>query len=423
MTRRDFGDNVTGSRDSESTARRIAIRPFGAFLLLVTMALIAVGLARGGRSDLATQSRESEGKAEAAESKVADGLVKVSPSQIEKAKIEISPVGPGTLRKRLTVPAAVAADPDRIGRVAAKVAGIVAEMRKRIGDRVAANEVIAIIDSRELADAKSGFLAAAVDHDLQNTLFQREKGLFEKKITAEQAFLKAKSSLAEAKLRLDLARQKLVTLDMTEAEISALAAQPIANLKRKEIRAPLAGRVIERLADIGQPVGGEGQAKELYVVADLSVVQVDLSVLPNDLPFVHEGQTVSIKTVDGRRLTGKVATVAATVTRDTRSGRVLADFKNQDLALHPGVLLDADIDLETTRVKLRAPRAAVQTIEGVPTVFVRAADGFVKRKVQIGASDDDAYEILRGLAPGEAIATTNSFVLKAEAGKNEVSEE
>ncbi|PWB88883.1 efflux transporter periplasmic adaptor subunit [Methylocystis sp. MitZ-2018] len=399
------------------------MRPFGAFLLLVAMALIAVGLVRGGRSDLATQSPASEGKAEAAERKAADGLVKVSPAQIEKANIEISPVGPGTLSKRLTVPAAVAADPDRIGRVAAKVAGIVAEMRKRIGDRVAANEVIAIIDSRELADAKSGFLAAAVDHDLQNTLFQREKGLFEKKITPEQAFLKAKSSLAEAKLRLDLARQKLVTLDMTEAEVSALGAQPIANLKRKEIRAPLAGRVIERLADIGQPVGGEGQAKELYVVADLSVVQVDLSVLPNDLPFVREGQTVSVKTVDGRRLTGKVATVAATVTRDTRSGRVLADFKNQDLALHPGVLLDAEIDLETTRVKLRAPRAAVQIIEGEPTVFVRTADGFVKRKIEIGASDDDAYEILRGLAPGEAIAVTNSFILKAEAGKNEVSED
>jgi cobalt-zinc-cadmium efflux system membrane fusion protein len=118
-----------------------------------------------------------------------------------------------------------------------------------------------------------------------------------------------------------------------------------------------------------------------------------------------------------------VAAVAATLTRETRSARVLADFDNADLSLHPGMLLDAEILLEATRVDLRVPRAAVQTIEGEPTVFVRVADGFVERKVEIGASDDEAYEIVAGLARGETIAVSNSFMLKAEAGKSEIEED
>lgn len=354
---------------------------------------------------------------------VPEDLVKLTTEQIEVAKIEMAPVGAGMLTRRIIVPAAIKSDPDRLARVAAKVAGAVAELRKRLGDPVAQNEVIAVIDSREVADAKSEYLAAAVQYDLQNQLFLREKGLFEKKITAEQLFLKAKTSFAEAKLRLDLARQKLAALDLSEPEIAALSTQPISGLRRKDIRAPIAGRVIERLVSLGQPVGGEGQAKELYVLAELSVVQADLSVPIVELANVREGQAVQIKTPEGRAFTGTVAIVSATVTQETRSGLVIARFDNPDFALRPGTLLNAEITLEQTRVKAKIPRAAMQMIDNEPSVFVRTADGFIKRRIEIGASDDESLEVAAGLTPGETIAVSNTFVLKAESGKRNISEE
>ncbi|AZG78883.1 efflux RND transporter periplasmic adaptor subunit [Methylocystis rosea] len=358
-----------------------------------------------------------------AEQQSAEGLVKLTLEQIEAAKIETAPAGPGTLTKRLVAPASMTPDPDRIGRVAAKVAGTIAELRKRLGDNVALNEVIAVVDSREVADAKSGYLAAAVQYDLQNQLFLREKGLFEKKITAEQLFLKAKTSFAEAKLRLDLARQKLAALDLSESEITDLPSQPISSLRRKEIRAPIAGRVIERLVSLGQPVGGEGQAKELYVLSDLSVVQADISVPISDLAAIREGQLVLVKTPDERVFEGKVVVVNAIITQETRSGHVIASFGNPDFALHPGVLLNAEIALARTPVKVRIPRAAMQMIDNEPTVFVRAPNGFVKRKIVIGATDDVSAEVTAGLSPGEAIAVSNTFVLKAEAAKSNIPEE
>jgi len=352
-----------------------------------------------------------------------EGLIKLTDDQIAAARIETAPIGPGLLTKRLVVPAAVTPDPDRVGRVAAKVVGTVAEMGKRLGDRVALNEVIAVIDSREVADAKSDYLAAAVQYDLQNQLFQREKGLFEKKITAEQLFLKAKTTFAEAKLRLDLARQKLATLDLTESEIAGLSSQPIAALRRKEIRAPIAGRVIERLVSLGQPVGGEGQAKELYVLADLSVVQADLSIPIVDLGAMREGQRVRLTTAEGRNFDGKITAVIGVITQETRSGRVIATFENPDFALRPGALLNAEIVLQQARVKLSVPRTAVQTINNETAVFVRTPDGFIKRKIEIGASDDKTVEVIGGLAAGETIAISNTFTLKAESGKSEIPEE
>lgn len=393
-------------------------------LILVVAASLALGAALPGlvsalRGVLAPNSAvESD-----AASSESDTFVALTPEQIAGAKIESATVGPGVITRRIIAPAAIKPDPDRIARVAAKVAGVVAELRKKLGDPVALNETIAVIDSREVAEAKSEYLAAAVNYDLQSLLFQREKGLFDKKITAEQLFLKAKTTFSEAKLRLDLARQKLAALDMSEQEIAALASQPIAALRRKEIRSPLAGRVIERLVSLGQAVGGEGQAKELYVVSDLSVVEADLAVPAADLGLVREGQSVRLQNAEGRGFEGKIIFVNAMITRETRSGHVIASFANPDFALRPGSLFDAEIALKETPVKIKVPRAATMIIDGDPYVFVRSEKGFTKRRVQLGRSDDEWVEVVSGLDPGETIAVANTFLLKAELGKHNIPEE
>ena len=91
----------------------------------------------------------------------------MSADQIESAKIAVEPVAAGSLARRLTVPGIVTPDADRVARVAGKVVGTVAELRKRLGDPVAKGEVVAILDSREVADAKSELFSANVALELQ----------------------------------------------------------------------------------------------------------------------------------------------------------------------------------------------------------------------------------------------------------------
>jgi len=344
-------------------------------------------------------------------------LITLSPEQIRAAKIEIAPVTSGVLLRRLMAPATLKPDPDHLARVAAKVSGVVAEMRVRLGADVQRDETIAVIESREVADAKSEFLAASVNHDLQEQLFQREKGLYEKKIIAEQTFLRAKTLYADTKVKFDLARQKLAALDLSETEITDLAQQPINRLQQKTIRAPIAGRVIERLVNIGQPVNPESQ---IYVLADLSVLEADLAIPIGELAAIRQDQAVTLKLSNGRNASGVISAISSLITPETRTGHVLASFKNPDLSLNPGNVLTAEIALTQTAVKILIPRGALQLIHNQPTVFVRVRDGFEERQIEIGASDESAVEVREGLKLGENIVIANSFVLKAEAGKNEM---
>jgi len=414
---------------TDAGERRSSFAPFSNYSSLPRMRLLRFGAALLASAMLGSLFPQisapiralfaaGEKAGDASVVKAVEGLVKLSAEQIEAARIAIVAAGPGVLTRDVVAPAVVAVDPDRIGRVAAKVAGAVAELRKKLGDPVEKGEVIAVIESREVADAKSDYLAAKVGLDLQSALFQREKGLFEKKISAEQSFLKARGAYEEAKLRVDLARQKLAALDLSEAEIAALPSQPVGDLRRKEIRAPSSGKVIERRVDLGQPVGGEGQTKELFVIADLTTVFAEIAGALADLPLVREGQGVRLSHDGENETEGRVVFIGPMLDHETHSGRAVASFANADFGLRPGTAMTARIALEEKPARLRLPRSALLTFEGETVVFVRAPEGFMKRKVETGASDSESIEIVSGLEAGEQVAATNAFVLKAELGKS-----
>jgi membrane fusion protein, heavy metal efflux system len=101
------------------------------------------------------------------------------------------------------------------------------------------------------------------------------------------------------------------------------------------------------------------------------------------------------------------------------SARVIVALPNPDLAWRPGTFVSAEVQIAEDVVTARVPKQALQTVEGKRVVFVRTEEGFEKREVETGKSDDEAVEITAGLKAGEEIAVANTFLLKAELGRNE----
>jgi cobalt-zinc-cadmium efflux system membrane fusion protein len=348
-----------------------------------------------------------------------DGLIKLDDAQIDSGKFAVAEIGPGMLAKRVHVPGAIVPSGDRIARVAVRLLGTVAELRKRLGDPVQAGEVIAVIESREVADAKSEYLGARLVFDLQQTLFSRSQRLFDGKVLSENDYLRARTTFEDARVKIETARQKLFALSLTAEQIEDLPQQPVETLRRQELRAPINGRVAERRVELGSLVGREGQESELYVIVDLAVVWADLAVSPSELANIHEGQQITIRTGGGETSPATIMFVSPLLDKDTRAARVVASVDNANHTWHPGTFVTAEIPIDEAKAEIVVPFVAVQTVKGGSTVFVRTADGFEARKVTVGRQDGRAAEITSGLSAGERIATANTFVLKAELGKAE----
>ena len=83
------------------------------------------------------------------------------------------------------------------------------------------------------------------------------------------------------------------------------------------------------------------------------------------------------------------------------------------------MFVSADITVERQHVDLCVRRSALQTMRGEQVVFVRTETGFERREVVIGRADETCAEVIFGLDPGERVAVTSTFILKAELGKSE----
>jgi membrane fusion protein, heavy metal efflux system len=349
-------------------------------------------------------------------------LIKLSERQVEAGKFAVVDVGGGILSKRISVPGSITPSGDHIARVAVRLLGTVAELRKRLGDAVQTGEVVAVIESREVADAKSEYLGARLVFDLQQTLFARSTRLFDGKVLSENDFLRARTTFEDARVKIETARQKLFALSLTAEQIEALPQQPVETLRRQELRAPITGRVAERRVELGSLVGREGQESELFVIVDLSVVWADLAVPTSDLATIQEGQQITV-TGGGESSPATIMFISPLLDKDTRAARVVASIDNAALKWRPGSFVTAEIPTDEAPAAIAVPKTALQSIKGENVVFIRTADGFEARKVGVGRQDARLVEVTSGLTAGERVATTNTFVLKADLGKAEAHED
>ncbi len=341
--------------------------------------------------------------------------VQLTDNQIKQLGIEVAVAQSGRLLRHLTLPGTIVLNTDRLVHIVPRIPGVVRDVRKYLGDAVRSGDVLAIIDSRELADAKAAYLAANARVTLTEETLAREKDLWEKKISAAQDYLTAKQALAEARIELRAARHKLSALGISEASLQQLASQPDTSLTRYEIVAPSAGTVIEKHLTVGELLKDDTEA---FLVADLSTVWGHLNVTLSDLPLVHTGQRVTITAgATMPEATGTISYIGPLVSEETRTVLARVVLPNADGRWRPGLFVTATVAVGDTVVPLLIPKAALQTLDGQPSVFVQTSEGFEPRAVTLGQANATHVEITAGLQPGEPYASTETFLLKAELGK------
>lgn len=188
-----------------------------------------------------------------------------------------------------------------------------------------------------------------------------------------------------------------------------------------EMRAPIAGTVIDRQISLGEYAS---EQKPAFTVADISTVWVDMSVYRRDLPRVKLGDTVLIDIGDGGKpIEAKISYISPIGSSDTQSALARAVVSNDDLRLRAGLFISARLILTAREVPVVVRAEALQTVENRNVVFVRNGTKFEVRDVELGGRDPEQVEVVFGLLEGDRYAAKNSFVVKAELAKGSATHE
>ena len=334
----------------------------------------------------------------------------------EANNIEIEKAGPGSLKQKVEAPAQIRIIPDQEAHIHPKISGIVVAAYKNLGDTVSAGEVVAILESKEMAEAKASYLTSLKKEQLSSTAFEREKNLHEKSISSTRDFNAAENSREESKIETELCRQRLLSLGVDSDCIHHLPNDSCDTLRTYEVRSPISGKVIDRQITPGEFITTD---EEIYSIADLSTVWAEVHIFSNDRPYVRQGQHATIASNDGNTIKSKVTYLSPIINPETRTSTAYVTIDNRSGQWLPGTYVYATFLTDKTDVPLMVKRDAIQNIDGVDTLFVSANEGFAVRPITKGRSDEDHCEVVSGLSSGEDYACKNTFLLKADLKKEE----
>ncbi|KAA8709895.1 efflux RND transporter periplasmic adaptor subunit [Pseudomonas cannabina] len=335
-----------------------------------------------------------------------EGHIELTAEQIKTAGIELATAEPRQMSTTVTFPGEIRFDEDRTAHVVPRVSGVVEEVKVDLGQAVKKGQVLAVIASQQISDQRSELNAAQRRQELARVTLQREKKLWEDKISAEQDYLQARQDFQEADINLANARQK----------ISAIGASlnPSAG-NRYELIAPFDSMVVEKHLGIGEMVN---EASNAFTLSDLSRVWATFGVAPKDLDKVVVGPPVIVSAPDlNAKVDGKIGYVGSLLGEQTRAAAVRVTLANPQGAWRPGLFVSVEVAAEQSSVAVSLPESAVQSIEDKPSVFVRNEEGFQLAPVTLGRRDGGHVEIVKGLAVGTQVAAAGSFILKSELGK------
>ncbi|MEY3457049.1 MAG: Macrolide export protein MacA [Planctomycetota bacterium] len=310
-------------------------------------------------------------------------------------------------------------------RIGARATGRIERLMVEEGSKVAANDVLAVLEHADL-DASLAATEAAVarcrsELEEQDVAILRFHNDLDR---AQKAFAAKTMTAAEfdaAKFDYDAAVARRTSLEAALSLANARTQEATQLRENMFVRAPFAGTVISRDAELGESImpGGMGEASgrgSVVTIADLERLEVDCDVKEDFISRVSEGQTaeIAVDAVPDRRYRGTVRKIIPMGDRARATVKVRVAFQDADAKLFPEMSTtvyflppQGEEPPQQTAPRIFCPNDAILTENGQSFVWiVSREDRLERRTIQIGEKREDRTEIASGLTGGEKVVVS-----------------
>ncbi len=269
----------------------------------------------------------------------------------------------------------------------AKLSGYLKEIRVDKGDRVQANQILAVIESPELDRQYDAAVADANYHRLN-------------------------AKRAEALAGPGVVSAREAELETSQAQIANATVASLATQKSYEtLRAPFDGLVTARFADRGALVQNAANAQTsalpLVTITQPDKLRVYVYVDQRDAALVHVGDAALVSVPGAQpevQRKGKISRFASDLDPKTRMMLVEIDLDNRDGKIVPGSYVSVALAIRAVS-HIEVPVEALIIRDKKPFVAVVGADNHLAyRPVVIADNDGSRVQILSGLDEGAKVA-------------------
>jgi len=227
---------------------------------------------------------------------------------------------------------------------------------------------------------------------------------------ARRQYERAQALRSSGFISADAIEQRRTEAAAADARLAAQRAQLAevnARLGGGYVRAPVSGRVIDRMAELGRPVDGQ----VLFRIAVDNRLEVSAQVAEVDMLALREGQVATFALVDGSAVQGTLTRLPASIDSRTRMGEALFALPS-DTRVRPGMYVHGRAALPPREV-IAVPQSSV--LYGSNQAYVLVVDNASRAQrvnVQLGGRDGVLVEITDGLSTGQRVVGAGATFLQ-----------
>ena len=327
----------------------------------------------------------------------------------QMAHVQVLTVEPAPLSRTLRLTGAVAYDSFHTTPVITQVSGPVNRILVVPGQSVQRGQPLLYVASPDYSQLRSNYLKAKDTYALAKKIYARAKDLYDHHAIAEQELEQAESAEVQAQGDLNSAEAALKVLGINDPD-ALLNAPPSFEAS---VKAPIDGQVVEQNVAVGQLL--QTGATQCFVISNMNTVWIMVNVYQKDLPYVHVGDSVAIKTDSYPDIFhGRISYLGAALDPTTRTLQARIETSNPRQKLKKDMYVTALVDAGTIQNAIAVPDSAVlHDSENQPFVYVDVGGNqFGRRSITVGESLDGKTEITAGLKPGDRIVGDGSLFLQ-----------
>lgn len=352
---------------------------------------------------------------------VVKGVITLSPDALKSLGLQTAPVEQRALEEKALAYATLVTPWQQQYFVSSQISGRIAALHVRTGERVEPGELLAEIASPELDALQLELRTAVNELDLSTRQAERLRGLVEQQAVSGRDYLEANAKYEQDKSAVQIARDKLQSLGISEAAIDrSLTRSEDTTALLLPLVSPIQGTVSHSDLAIGKVVVNN---EHLFEVNDLSKLWVKIGVLERDLVRIKAGQRVDLEfsAFPKQTVTAEVLMPAVEVDPTTHVATAWAEIANPPdrIKYLPGMYGTAKIITSEPAKMLSIPASSLLGSGAERYVLVEVAatsKGYEYRKqgVVVAAQNSSLVQLQPGeLFPGDRVVKVGGQILSS----------
>lgn len=321
-----------------------------------------------------------------------DGLINITKEQFSSSGMELNSLSEQDFNVTVKATGKIDVPPQNRAKVNTFLGGYVKSTKLMVGDKVMKGQALLTLENSDYIDIQKEYLEVAEQINYLQSEYDRQKTLFDEKITSQKNYLKAESDYRRAKGMYQGLKEKLVLLNINPAQVEK------GNFTSTiTVFAPISGDVTIMNATVGMFMAPSDVILE---IVDTNHLHVELAVFEKDILQIKEGQTIQFKVPEASKeiFSAKVVLVGKSIEGNDRTIKVHGHL--DELIKHrllTGMFVEAEI-IVNRKKGMAIPKDALITEGNNSFILILKNEqkgyNFTKIPVSLGEMTEKDVEII-----------------------------